>query len=58
MTSPAPVPGPSQDKAGQAVADLVRELDDLHERPLPEHVQVFDAVHRGLQDALARLDEV
>ena len=29
-------------------------LDGL---PVPEHVQVFDEVHRLLQDALASLDE-
>ncbi len=32
-------------------------LDGLQERPVGEHVEVFDAVHRGLQDALATLDE-
>ena len=57
MSGAAPVPGPSQDAAGQAVADVLRWLEDLQDRPLPEHVQVFDGVHRALQDALARLDE-
>ena len=32
-------------------------LDGLDERPVGEHVEVFDAVHRSLQDALAALDE-
>jgi hypothetical protein len=32
-------------------------LDDLEERPVADHVEVFDAVHRALQDALATLDE-
>ena len=58
MSGPAPVPGPRQDAAGQAVADVLRRLDELHERPLTEHVEVFDGVHRALQDALTRLDEV
>ena len=31
-------------------------LEDLEQRPLGEHVEVFDAVHRSLQDALATLD--
>ena len=57
MTTPTPVPGPTQDRAGQAVADVLQWLEDLQGRPLPEHVQVFDGVHRALQDALATLDE-
>jgi hypothetical protein len=57
MTTPTPVPGPSQDRPGQDVADVLRWLEDLHDRPLPDHVQVFDEVHRALQAALARLDE-
>lgn len=32
-------------------------LDGLDETPVAEHVDVFDAVHRSLQDALAALDE-
>ena len=32
-------------------------LGTLDERPVAEHVEVFDAVHRALQDALAALDE-
>lgn len=32
-------------------------LDQLEERPVSDHVEVFDAVHRALQDALAALDE-
>jgi hypothetical protein len=35
---------------------LVR-LERLDELPVGEHVEVFDAVHRSLQDALATLDE-
>jgi hypothetical protein len=34
---------------------LLEQLDSL---PVTEHVEVFDAVHRSLQDALATLDEV
>jgi hypothetical protein len=33
-------------------------LDTLDELPVVDHVEVFDAVHRALQDALATLDEV
>jgi hypothetical protein len=32
-------------------------LESLDGTPVPEHVQVFDEVHRLLQDALASLDE-
>ncbi|MCW2571823.1 MAG: hypothetical protein JWO88_1881 [Frankiales bacterium] len=36
---------------------VVNRLDDLDERPVAEHVAVYDEVHRLLQDALAALDE-
>ncbi len=32
-------------------------LEGLEDKPVAEHVEVFDAVHRSLQDALATLDE-
>jgi hypothetical protein len=32
-------------------------LEELADRPVAEHVAVFDEVHRLLQDALAALDE-
>ena len=32
-------------------------LEGLESAPVAEHVEVFDAVHRSLQDALATLDE-
>ncbi|HUR15337.1 MAG TPA: hypothetical protein VM097_12705 [Mycobacteriales bacterium] len=41
----------------EAVASALALLDGLEERPIAEHVEVFDAVHRSLQDALAALDE-
>jgi hypothetical protein len=37
--------------------EALAALDGLEERPLTEHVEVFDGVHRALQDALATLDE-
>ena len=36
---------------------LLAPLEGLEDRPLGEHVGAFDAVHRGLQDTLATLDE-
>jgi hypothetical protein len=34
----------------------VARLAELDERPTAEHVEVYDDVHRRLQDALSRLD--
>jgi hypothetical protein len=48
-TPPAPTGVPAVD---DAVADLA-QLDQL---PTGEHVAVYDAVHRKLQDALADID--
>jgi hypothetical protein len=41
----------------QQVAAALELLDGLDELPVNDHVEVFDAVHRSLQDALAALDE-
>jgi hypothetical protein len=41
----------------EAVAAALAQLDGLEDRPVAEHVEVFDTVHRSLQDALAELDE-
>lgn len=37
--------------------EALAALDTLEDRPLHDHVEVFDGVHRALQDALATLDE-
>ncbi len=39
------------------VARALDRLAELDDRPVAEHVEVYDAVHRLLQDALASLDE-
>ena len=57
MTHPVPGPSPSAAAATDAVAEALHRLDDLADRPVAEHVEAFDAVHRSLQDALATLDE-
>ena len=36
---------------------VLEQLEALSELPVHEHVQVYDTVHRLLQDALASLDE-
>jgi hypothetical protein len=41
----------------EQVASALELLDGLDELTVHEHVEVFDAVHRSLQDALAALDE-
>ena len=40
-----------------AVEAALELLDGLEDQPVSAHVEVFDAVHRALQDALATLDE-
>ena len=42
----------------EGVDAALAHLDGLDDVPVADHVTVFDAVHRGLQDALATLDEV
>ena len=54
---PGPPAAPVLDRDVPAVAAALAALDGVHARPLDEHVEVFDAVHRLLQDALATLDE-
>ncbi|MCY7366003.1 MAG: hypothetical protein LH469_11940 [Frankiaceae bacterium] len=39
------------------VATALTRLQALGDKPVSEHVEVFDEVHRLLQDALATLDE-
>lgn len=45
MTNPTP-----DDE--QAVARALAGLDDLADRPLAEHVEVFERIHSALADAL------
>ena len=52
------MPDSSYDGAADRPVDAaVGLLDGLDELPASDHVEVFDAVHRALQDALATLDE-
>ena len=39
------------------VGRALERLDDLEGQPVQAHVEIFDSVHRQLQDALATLDE-
>jgi len=56
MTTPVPGPVPVRAPVPQ-VATALQALDGLAERPVHEHVELFDGLHRTLQDALAALDE-
>lgn len=40
-----------------AVDQAARRLDDLEEAPLEDHVEIYEDVHRRLQEGLADLDE-
>ena len=42
---------------GAAVDAALSRLQALDDLAVPDHVEVFDTVHRALQDALATLDE-
>jgi hypothetical protein len=48
---------PSTEELPPAVEAALERLAELEGKPVPEHVDVFDGVHRLLQDALATLDE-
>jgi hypothetical protein len=52
------VTAPSEhDAVPPGVAEALERLDELEGAPVSTHVEVFDGVHRLLQDALATLDE-
>jgi hypothetical protein len=50
-------PDPTTAAAPPAVAAALGRLGALDGCPVGQHVEVFDEVHRLLQDALATLDE-
>jgi len=52
--TPFPRPGMDDDAiARREVTDALAELDRLADRPLAEHVAVFERVHTALGEALA-----
>ena len=53
MTVPTPGRPPHPADPQQVVADAMAALDGLAERPLAEHVEVFERVHAALGEALA-----
>lgn len=45
------------ERTGDTEVDrILSRLDELEGKPLPAHVEVFDAVHGVLQDHLARTE--
>jgi len=45
-------------RTGVAAADSAADrLDELEDAPLEEHVEIYEDVHRRLQEGLADLDE-
>ena len=65
--APRPVPGPPRPGPGPVAAttpasDADREgeqpFDDLDERPVAEHVAVFEAEHSRLQRELGTIDQL
>ena len=60
MTAPTPQSAPEDAVPAAvpaAVAAALTRLESLDGTPVGGHVEVFDEVHRLLQDALATLDE-
>jgi hypothetical protein len=53
MTVPVPGPPPRPADPLHAVAKAVADLEGLAERPLGDHVEVYERVHAALSDALA-----
>lgn len=59
VTTAAGTPGAAAEQAAPIttrVADAVRSLDDVAERPLAEHADLYQRVHAELQSALAEID--
>jgi hypothetical protein len=59
MTQPSsarPVPGPP--RPAEAIPDDADAFADLDQRPVDEHVAVFEAEHDRLQRRLGGIDQV
>lgn len=54
MTETASGPGPTGVPSAEEARDRLASIDDA---PLEEHVEVYEDVHRQLQEGLADLDE-
>lgn len=61
--SPVPDPAaPARAEEGEAteraISEALSHLDGIHERPVAEHVERFEAVHRALTDALNKAENL
>lgn len=49
-------PAPQEQEPGADLAQHLEQLDTLAERPLDEHVGVFEKLHECLQEQLANIE--
>ena len=57
MTAPVPGPPPRAADPAEVVGAAMSGFEGLAERPLAEHVAVFERVHAALGEALAAGEE-
>ena len=55
---PAEVPTPPEDAEPREAGSPAARLDDLGQRPVAEHVAVFETEHARLQRELGTIDQV
>jgi hypothetical protein len=53
MTVPLPGPPRSPADPQESVQRALERLDGLDERPLADHVEIFEELHTAVSDALA-----
>ena len=55
---PRPGPGPASDGDPRPADEIQQSFEDLDERPVAEHVAVFEAEHSRLQRELGTIDQL
>ncbi len=55
---PRPAPGPAEDAGAPESGAAAERFADLDERPVAEHVAVFEAEHSRLQRELGTIDQL
>jgi len=55
---PRPGPGPASDGDPRPADEIQQSFEDLGERPVAEHVAVFEAEHSRLQRELGTIDQL
>jgi hypothetical protein len=58
VPGPSPAPPPSEETAPREAADDDARFADLVERPVAEHVAVFEAEHSRLHRELGTIDQL